>query len=77
MDCKDINFIFAVKSVNIFKFKDPVFSIMLHVPLLCLCLHGREASIVFQGFAFLAASIQLCEKKLLCLVLLVSLNLLY
>ena len=24
----------------------------------CLCLHGSEACIVFQGFAFLAASIQ-------------------
>ena len=48
-------------------FKDPVLSIMLHAPLLffyCLCLHGSEASIVFRGFAFLAASIQLRGKKL-------------
>ena len=43
----------------------------------CFCLHGSEASIVFQGFAFLGASFQLRGKKLLRLVLLVSLNLLY
>ena len=43
----------------------------------CLCLHGSKASIAFRGFAFLAASIQLRGKKLLRLVLLVSLNLLY
>ena len=43
----------------------------------CFCLHGSEASIVFRGFAFLAASIQLRGKKFLRLVLLVSLNLLY
>ena len=43
----------------------------------CLCLHRSEASIVFRGFAVLAASIQLRGKKLLRLVPLVSLNLLY
>ena len=43
----------------------------------CLHLHGSEASIAFRGFAFLAASIKLRGKKLLRLVLLVSLNLLY
>ena len=41
----------------------------------CLCLHGSEASTVFRGFSFLAANMQLRGKKLLRLVLLVSLKL--
>ena len=47
---------------------------------LCYCplfLYGSEASIVFRGFAFLSASIQLRGKKLVRLVLMVSLNFLY
>ena len=57
--------------------KDPVLSVMLHAPLL-LSLFARERGFYcFQGFAFLEANIQLRGKKLLRLVLLVSLNLLY
>ena len=51
---------------------------MLHPPLLLsLFVFVCEASTVFRGFAFLAQGSQLRGKKLLRLVLLVSLNLLY
>ena len=55
--------------------KGPVLSIMLYAPLL-LSLFARERGFYcFPGFCFLAANIQLRGKKLLRLVLLVSLKL--
>ena len=64
--------------INIFcTLKQPVLTIMLHV-LLLLSLFARERGFYcFRGFAFLAANIQLRGKKLLPLVLLVSLTFLY
>ena len=57
--------------------KNPVLTIMLHAPLLLSLFAQEQGFYCFQSFAFLTASIHLRGKKLLHLVLLVSLNLLY